>query len=677
MQPVPTRVSMPDVESDHDFSVPTPPPPCPGAGAGRFGLLGWMLVAALGYFAATRAGLLALAFGDLPRDAITLAGVFAIGTVYDLAFYAYALLPVALYVVLVPERWWYSRANRYWVHGCVLVTLYGLGFIVAAEFLFWDEFQARFNFIAVDYLVYRREVTDNIVESYPVALILLGILIVTAVIYRMLASRIERCLRPGRGDTARWPLRLAVLAGALAAPTLAYVGLDQELHDFSSNTFANELARNGPYQFIAAFRNNELDYAQFYARLPDARSSALMKREVEEAVMSGEAAAIYDIRRFIDNPGAPTPKNIMLVMVESLSADYLGTFGNRAGLTPFLGELAGQSLLFTNFFATGTRTVRGLEAVTLSIPPTPGQSIVKRLGRETGLWSLGNVLGEQGYDPRFIYGGNGYFDNMNAFFSGNGYAVIDQAGMPKEKVGFSNAWGVADEGLYDVALDAADQAHAAGRPFFFHLMTTSNHRPYTYPEGRIDIPSGSGRAGAVKYTDWALRHLFETARAKPWFKDTVFVVVADHCAGSAGKVALPLERYRIPLMIYGKNVAPARIETIASQIDVAPTLLALLHLDYASAFFGKDILAEPPGAGRALISTYQSLGLYRPGLLSILAPNRHLEQQRNPESDAPAVARPAAPDADLERAIAYYQGASYVYDHGLNHWPAGKRLAGH
>lgn len=663
---------MPDINSDHDFAVPTPTPPCLGAGAGRFGLIGWMLVAALGYFAATRAGLLALAFGDLPRDAITLAGVFAIGTVYDLAFYAYALLPVALYVVLVPERWWYSRANRYWVHGCVLMTLYGLGFIVAAEFLFWDEFQARFNFIAVDYLVYRREVTDNIVESYPVALILLGILIVTAVIYRMLAPRIERCLRPGRGDTARWPLRLAVLAGTLAAPTLAYVGLDQELHDFSSNTFANELARNGPYQFLAAFRNNELDYAEFYTRLPDARSSALMKREVEEAVVSGEAAAIYDIRRFIDNPGAPTPKNIMLVMVESLSADYLGTFGNRAGLTPFLDELAGQSLLFTNFFATGTRTVRGLEAVTLSIPPTPGQSIVKRLGRESGLWSLGNVLGEQGYDTRFIYGGNGYFDNMNAFFSGNGYAVIDQAGMPKEKVGFSNAWGVADEGLYDVALDAADQAHAAGRPFFFHLMTTSNHRPYTYPEGRIDIPSGSGRAGAVKYTDWALRHLFETARAKPWFKDTVFVVVADHCAGSAGKVALPLERYRIPLMIYGKNVAPARIETVASQIDVAPTLLALLHLDYASAFFGKDILAEPPGAGRALISTYQSLGLYRPGLLSILAPNRHLEQQRNPESDAPAVARPAAPDADLERTIAYYQGASYVYDHGLNHWQAGR-----
>lgn len=115
---------MPHIDADHDACLPAPRPP---AGLGRFGLMGWMLVAALGYFAVTRAGLLVLAFADLPRDAITLAGIFAIGTVYDLAFYAYALLPVALYAVLVPDRWWHSRANRYWVQGCVFVTLYGLG----------------------------------------------------------------------------------------------------------------------------------------------------------------------------------------------------------------------------------------------------------------------------------------------------------------------------------------------------------------------------------------------------------------------------------------------------------------------------------------------------------------------------------------------------------------------
>jgi phosphoglycerol transferase MdoB-like AlkP superfamily enzyme len=447
------------------------------------------------------------------------------------------------------------------------------------------------------------------------------------------------------------------------------VGLDQELRAVSSNTVAAELAGDGPYQFVAAFRNNELDYGRFYATLPDARASALLKRELVEPAERDMGSAPYDIRRFVDNPGAPAHRNILLVMVESLSAEYLGAFGTREGLTPFLDELAGQSLLFTNFFATGNRTVRGLEAVTLSMPPTPGRAIVKRPGRERGLWSLGQVLRTQGYETRFLYGGRGYFDNMSAFFSGNGYEVTDETGLPPERIGFRNAWGVADEYLYDAALAAADRAHAAGRPFFFHLMTTSNHRPYTYPDGRIDIPSGDGREGAVKYTDWALRHLVEQARTRPWFRDTLLVVVADHTAGSAGKVALPLEGYRIPLLIHGDDLQPARVDTLASQIDLAPTLLAMLHLDYPSAFFGRDIFTVPPGQGRALIGTYQALGLYEPGNLSILRPQRRLERQRDPESGNPAVTHPATPDAGLERAMAYYQGASRVYAAGIDRWP--------
>lgn len=644
----------------------------PGA-AGRLAVVAWVLAAVLVYSAATRLGLAALAWRQLPGDALLLGRVFAVGWIYDLAFCAYALIPLALYAALLPERWWCATANRWWLRGWLFAILYGLGFVAVAEFLFWDEFQARFNFIAVDYLVYRREVTDNIQESYPLAVLLTGILVVTLLVERWLWPRIARSLRPRPGSS--WRVRMAVPGALLAAAALACVGVDQELREFSPNAYAAELAGNGPYQFFAAFRNNELDYGQFYAHLPDARASALLKRELAEPAARGMGSAPYDVRRFVDNPGTPTPKNILLVMVESLSAKYLGVFGNRQGLTPFLDEFAGRSLLFTDFFATGTRTVRGLEAVTLSTPPTPGRAIVKRLGRESGLWSLGQVLRTQGYETRFLYGGRGYFDNMSAFFSGNGYEVTDETDFPPEHLGFKNAWGVADEYLYDVALDAADRAHAAGRPFFFHLMTTSNHRPYTYPDGRIDIPSGDGREGAVKYTDWALRHLVEQARTRPWFRDTLLVILADHCAGSAGKVTLPLEGYRIPLLIHGAGLQPARVDTLASQIDLAPTLLAMLHLDYPSAFFGRDILAVPPGQGRALIGTYQALGLYEPGNLSILRPRRRLERQRDPESANPVVTYPASPGAGLERAMAYYQGASRVYAAGIDRWPGAAGVA--
>ncbi|MGY8831832.1 MAG: LTA synthase family protein, partial [Pseudomonadales bacterium] len=229
---------------------------------------------------------------------------------------------------------------------------------------------------------------------------------------------------------------------------------------------------------------------------------------------------------------------------------------------------------FSKFYATGTRTDRGLEAITLSIPPTPGRSIVKRIGREAGYASLGQQFAAQGYDSAFLYGGRGYFDNMNAFFGGNGYRIVDQSSVAEADIAFKNAWGMSDEDLYKQALKIADADHAAGKPFFLQLMTTSNHRPYTYPEGRIDIPSGDGREGAVKYTDYAIGQLLAQVREKPWFKDTLFVFVADHTAGSAGKEDLPVANYHIPLFIYApEHIEPREFTDVVSQIDLAPTLL--------------------------------------------------------------------------------------------------------
>jgi phosphoglycerol transferase MdoB-like AlkP superfamily enzyme len=287
------------------------------------------------------------------------------------------------------------------------------------------------------------------------------------------------------------------------------------------------------------------------------------------------------------------------------------------------------------------------------------------------MWSLGNVLRSRGYETAFIYGGRGYFDNMNTFFSENGYEIIDQASTPSDEIGFTNAWGMADEDLYTQAIKAADRLHQQGRPFFFHIMTTSNHRPYTYPDNRIDIPSGENRAGAVKYTDWAIGDFLSRARGKPWFSDTLFVFVADHTAGSAGKTELPPAQYHIPLLVYGPaNIEPGRIARISSQIDLAPTLLAILGMEYDSFFFGKNILAMTAGEERALIANYQHLGLYVQGQLSVNSPLKKLTLQVNPESRVPVIREVETDNPLMRRNIAYYQGASYIYDHHLNDWTA-------
>ncbi len=621
----------------------------------------WLLV-----FFAVRGLLLATHFAEADAGFLAILRLFAVGTVYDLAFLVYAALPLALYLLLCPERLWRSRGHRAFLLVLTGIGFFAMLFVAAAEWLFWDEFGVRFNFIAVDYLVYSKEVVDNIVESYPVYR-LLGVL---AIIAGVATLALKRQLIASF-DAPSLPRRQALLgfAGLLLAAGLNLAVVGQSFpHGEGGNVYQRELASNGPFQFFAAFRNNELDYRQFYATLPDAEAGALLRAEVAEPNARFLGNHPLDIRRAIDNPGPERRHNIVLVTIESLSAKYLGSFGDQRGLTPNLDRLRGESLFFSNFRATGTRTDRGLEAITLSMPPTPGRSIVKRQGRESGYASLGQQLTARGYDSVFVYGGRGYFDNMNAFFSGNGYRIVDQSSVPESEMSFQNAWGMADEDIYRQALKIGDQDHAAGKPFFLQLMTTSNHRPYTYPDGRIDIPSGDGREGAVKYTDHAIGQFLEQARSKPWFADTVFVFVADHTAGSAGYEDLPVANYHIPLFIYAPGlIKPREMTGLASQIDLAPTLLGLLGIDYESTFYGRNLLLNPQRPGRAVIGNYQHLGLFDGKDLAILSPRRSMRRHDDALGES-LERRASADDPLLRRDIAYYQGASHAFRNGLLAW---------
>jgi phosphoglycerol transferase MdoB-like AlkP superfamily enzyme len=612
-----------------------------------------------------------------------LPGVFLLGWFFDTVYYLYVLIPISLYLWLTPQKIWRSGWNRLFLHVICFITVYVMGFTIIAEFLFWNEFNVRFNFISVDYLVYRREVSNNIFESYPVIPLLIVLFFFSLLVYRrFLAAAVEHVAALDEPFASRMKPALANFALAGLCALL----VSQSLRGGQGNVQLRELAGNGPYQLFAAFRNNELDYNEFYLTYDREKSAALLRQELQGPNVRFETPSGFDIRRRVKNAGSGPKKklNVMLVMVESLSASFMGAFGNEQGLTPNLDRLAGHSLFFANMYATGTRTTRGLEAVTLSIPPTPGRSIVKRIGREKNMWSLGNVLSAHGYDVRFLYGGRGYFDNMNAFFSGNGYKVIDQTSTPSSQIGFANAWGMADEYLFSQALKAADKAAAGGRPFFFHIMSTSNHRPYSYPEGRIDIPSGAGRHGAVKYTDWAIGDFLARARGKSWFANTLFVIIADHTAGGAGKQDLPVSRYHIPMLIYAPElVAPARVETMASQIDVAPTLLAMLGIDYESFAYGRNIFALGQGKteagagsaggkrrGRALIANYQYLGYLTPARLSVLGPRKSAQHfYVSKKGEKPLTGdKSLARDKHLQKAIAYYEGAYAAFSNGLNRW---------
>jgi phosphoglycerol transferase MdoB-like AlkP superfamily enzyme len=610
----------------------------------------------------TRTALLLKSAGEVGWNA-SLPGAFACGFVYDLAAAGLWSLPITLLLTLLPAGGLAGRRGRGLAHLTGVLITGGLLFTAVAEWTFWDEFGVRFNFIAVDYLIYTTEVVGNIRESYNLPAIFGGVALGAVVIYALglrtgwVGQWLGTAGTPGR---ARLKAGLAWFAVPLAFGLL----LDSNHLPAFRNDYNRELAKNGPWSFFAAFRNNELEFAKFYPTLDGPEAFRRIRTELARDGSRTFGAKPQGTLRYIHNEGPELRPNIIQITVESLSAEFLSTFNRASRLTPQLEELAGRSLVFENFYATGTRTDRGMEALTLGLPPTPGRSIIKR-PRNGNMFSLGSVLRSRGYDTAFIYSGYGYFDNMNTFFGNNGYRVIDRATVAKEDITFANAWGACDGDLYNWTLREADNAAAAGKPFHFFVMTTSNHRPYTYPEGKIDLPSKvSGRAGAVKYTDYAIGQLIRDASAKPWFKNTIFVIVADHCASSAGKTELPVQNYHIPLIIYapGGQIAPGRVTTLTSQVDFAPTLLGLLNWSYATRFYGWDV-TRAQGPGRALIGTYQRLGLYRDGQLNVLSPVRHAGQfVYDPATFA---LTPQAENRELrDTTIAYYQTASYLYQTG-------------
>jgi phosphoglycerol transferase MdoB-like AlkP superfamily enzyme len=624
----------------------------------RFAILGLFFVINLVSFALLRIALLVKQWADIDTPIVQILYAFVMGVIYDSAFYAYLLIPFTLYLVVIPQRWYSHSINKMISAIVFLISLYGLFFLILAEWTFWDEFGVRFNFIAVDYLIYTHEVVQNIIESYPLGKLLTGVFLITVSVFWIVRHHFAVTFH----NKETFSRRIKIAGLLFLLPIVSYFSIHRTTYQFSQNTYLNEIAANGAYQFFSAFRNNELNYRQFYRLADDVQLSQKIKSQ-----LSVTNESLYDIKRQITADGPEKKLNIILITVESLSADYLTKFGNKNKITPFMDNWFHDGALFTHFYATGTRTIRGLEALTLSIPPTAGQSIVKRPDNEK-LFNLGHVLQERGYDTAFLYGGMGYFDNMNAFYEGNGYRIVDQNQFTSEEVTFKNAWGVSDDIIFNRTIKEADNDFFQDKPFFFQIMTTTNHRPYSYPEGKIDIPSGKSREGAVKYTDYAIQEFIKTAKTKPWFDNTIFVMVADHCAGSARKTDLPVDKYHIPLFIYApKHVPVVENTTLSSQIDVAPTLLGLLNLRYESQFYGQDILKTAPEKGRALISNYQKLGLFKDNKLVYLSPQQKIDVVDDPLGEHHSVAPETQTDL-VNDVMSYYQSADYIWTHRLSRY---------
>ena len=526
-----------------------------------------------------------------------------------LAFLGLKILFFAL-MLFLPKQRLKIRNSLYFTTLFLYVLL--IIFNAVSEYFFYNEFGVRYNFIAVDYLIYTTEVIGNIMESYPIIPLFTAIFVVTGLATWWIYKKTKDSL-------LQLPnlVQKLTLLGVFAVLLGISLSFAEKVNLKKGNIFQQEIAANGMVKFYEAFSNNTLDFFTFYPTV-DQKTA-----EKNTLLPLGTTT----LNRTITSEKPELQKNVVLISIESLSAAYMKAYGYEESVTPFLDQLAQKSLFFTNLYATGNRTVRGLEALTLCIPPTAGESVIKREKENKNKFTTGSVFKSKGYSVKYLYGGYSYFDNMKDFYGGNGYEIVDRDNFTPEEITFANVWGVCDEDMAKKAISEMNKDYKAGKPFFHHWMTVSNHRPFTYPEGKIDIPADSkSRKGGVKYTDYSIMKFFEMAQKQPWFKNTVFVIVADHCSSSAGKTELPMDKYRIPAMIYAPEfVAPQKFSQVTSQIDVMPTVLGLLNFKYQSKFLGQDVFSKN-FVPRAYIATYQDLGFIKDNYLTVISPTKNIKQ---------------------------------------------------
>ncbi len=628
----------------------------------RYGFVGFCFLSLLGVWFLLRL-VLFLAFrpSGLSPGEVLLA--FLSGFYRDLFMALVEMVPLLFWMLIVPDRRFGALWHRaLFVLGCIFFWFVQV-FLLFVEFFFFDEFRSRFNTVAVDYLLFPREVFVNIWESYHVAVVLAVCLALTLgwlfVVSRLFGEMWER---PFRARSRLLHLAVVVALIALLTPTLNFTGVH-----VSNDRTLNEIANNGGISFFAAAWTHDLDYSAFYKTMPLAEAYQRARRLLAAPDTQFEQDG-QSIRRCVAGDPTRPRLNVVILLEESFGSEFWGCLGRTNTLTPEMDKLADkEGMLFTNIYATGNRTVRGFEGVLSSFPPLPGDSIVKR-DRSENVETIARVLKRDGYASIFLYGGRGLFDDMRSFALHNGYdRFIEEKHFAHPT--FSTIWGVCDEDLYRRSVEEFHDLAKTGQPFFATLLSVSNHKPYTYPKGRIpENPDDRRRENAVKYSDYALGRFFDAARKEAFWTNTIFVVVADHGARVYGEQTIPIHSYEIPLLIVGPAVVnnPSRVPQLGCSLDVPTTVLGLLGRPYETMFFGRDLLRSRPEQGWAFLNHNRDIGFMAHDRMVVLGLEKTVEfYQGNPKivSMTP-LPHPTDSDRELEKdAIALYQVADDLYMH--------------
>ncbi|WBS03706.1 LTA synthase family protein [Pseudoduganella sp. SL102] len=643
--------------------------------AGPYAILLRMLLIGLAVLSLSRMGLIAWQWQRVAAEGIPVQ-MLVQGVRADLILLGYLLaVPLLLAPLLA-----YRRLATLWRGFTLAWATAALVFVVFMELStpqFVMQYDVRPNRLFVEYLSDPVEVCATLWHGFRAA-VLLGLAGTV-----LLGVAIHRLLRAGATRVTMWPARKLLLTWPLIClavvmqirSTTAHRPANAALFALTSDAMVNSLIINSPWSMLEGV-----------ASMLEEKTSSAIYGEMDRARVVAEVKAAPWLRdlRFTD-PAMPTlhvqepairrerPLNLVIVLEESLGATFVQSLGGLP-LTPELEKLKHEGWWFEQLYATGTRSVRGIEAVVAGYAPTPARSVVKLSLSQTNFYTLAAGLGQQGYHTEFVYGGEAHFDNMRSFFTGNGFQkIVDRKQM---KPAFTGSWGASDEDLFDKSLERLQALHREGKPFFSLIFTSSNHEPFEFPDGKIALhdPDRQTVNNAVKYADFALGKFIAAAKREDYWKDTVFLIVADHDNRVYGNALVPVKKFHIPGLILGADIGPKRIATMASQIDPAPTLLSLMGVASEHPMIGRDLVRDSTSPGRALLQFDNYFAYLEDSTATILRPSGSPLLGRYDTAtgtfDNDAAGTPTA--AQVRRAMAHVMLPSLMYREGSYRLPQGK-----
>lgn len=594
--------------------------------------------------------------------------IFPLGLRLDLIVICYLSFLPALLLSLTIRSVEKFTSRFLTIYFCLFIFLIFLAEIFTPEFI--DQYDTRPNKIFLEYLIYPKEIATMLLKARPWTAVVIIILLALAIWGLIKAS--SHVFKFSFGQIKfrllLFPLLAFLLFWGARGSLTSRRPINASNSVFSNDQLVNVLGVNSFYTIAYAGYSlkNEVEPSKLYGKMSEEEAYNRVKKYMNVSTDAFTNPDIPFLHTQQPDSLLERPYNLVIFLQESLGAEYVGALGGLP-LTPNLDQLAKEGMLFTKLYCTGTRSVRGIEAVTTGFLPSPSESVVKLSGAQQGFFTLADLLKRAGYSTSFIYGGMANFDNMGSFFSGNGFSdIIDEEVMNRDgnTYALKGTWGYSDE---DLVMKANEYFKSQGdKPFFSLMFSSSNHEPFEFPEDRIELyeqPQATVH-NAMKYADFAIGKFFELAKQEEYFKNTVFVIIADHNTRTYGQNLVPIDKFHIPAVILSPNIEPnSKYNKLASQIDIPPTLLNLIGMKTETPMVGRDLINLPDSiAGRSIMQFYDINAFRVENQVVIMQPNKPALQFEI-KSDTELV--PTALDPELAKdALAHVLAPNYLYKGG-------------